>query len=295
MVPLELLITSNNKAAPLLKGVDCSKFLKSYMLSTASFCKPNFNMKQFILLFALSLGFYFAQAQEKATDITVDQILATYFENTGGVDNWKALTSTRMEGKMVQMGMEFPGVVTSAAPNKQRVDVNVQGQEIIQAYDGKDAWWINPFTGSTDAQPMPPEMAESMTKEVFESVLIDYAEKGHAVTYLGHQEVDGTDCYEVKVVKKDGDEQFYYFETENVVPIMMKTIASSGPAKGQATETFMSDYEEVNGLVIPMYIDTKVNGASQFSITITKVEFNVPVSEELFAYPKAAATGEDKK
>lgn len=246
-------------------------------------------MKHFFLLCALSLGFFVGNAQnEPAEDITADEIIATYLENTGGKDNWKALKSMRIEGKMAQMGMEFPGVVMEMPPNKQRIEINIQGQMMIQAYDGETAWWINPFMGGPDAQPMPAEMASEFTKQSFEDDFIDYAEKGHTVELLGQTEVDGVMTYELKLTKKDGTEEFHYFEPEYLVPIMQKSIISEGQMKGQAAETYLSDYEEYEGFMIPMYIESKLGGATQFSMTVTKIELNPELDEALFAYPKAA-------
>lgn len=249
-------------------------------------------MKHIFLLCALSLGFFMGHAQEKAVaDLTADEILTTYFENIGGQDAWKALKSMRMEAKMAQMGMEFPGVVMQMPPNKQRIEVNIQGQQMIQAYDGETAWWINPFMGASDAQPMPEEMASEFTKENFEDDYIDYAEKGHTVEYLGQKEVDGVMTHELKLTKKDGTVEYTYFEPEYMVPIMQKTIVDSGQMEGQAVETYLSNYEEVEGLMIPMSIESKVNGATQFSLTVTKVELNPELDETIFDYPK---TAEDK-
>ena len=244
-------------------------------------------MKHILLLCAMTLGFFIGHAQEKADGLTADQIISTYLDNIGGADNWKALTSIRMEAKMSQMGMEFPGVMIQAPPNKQRMEINIQGQEMVQAYDGETAWWINPFMGASDAQPMPAEMAEEFTKETFEDDFIDYAKKGHTAEYTGDQEVDGVTCHEVKLTKEDGTEEFHYFDPEYMVPIMQKTIISSGQMEGQAVETYLSDYEEVDGLMIPMFIESKVNGATQFALTVTKIELNPEVDATIFAYPKA--------
>ncbi|MEL6656511.1 MAG: hypothetical protein AAFY48_01375 [Bacteroidota bacterium] len=249
-------------------------------------------MKHIFLLCAMTLGFLIGHAQDKSTDISVDEIVDVYLENIGGVDNWKALTSMRMEAKMSQGGMEFPGVMIQAPPNKQRMEINISGQQMVQAYDGETAWWINPFMGATDAQPMPDEMSEDFTKETFESDFIDYAEKGHELEYVGDVEVDGVVCHEVKLTKEDGTEEFHYFDPEYMIPIMQKTVISTGQMAGQAVETYLSDYEEVDGLMIPKFIESKMNGATQFALTVTKVELNVDVDDETFAYPKA---DEDKE
>ena len=142
------------------------------------------------------------------------------------------------------------------------------------------------FKASSQALREQLEMASEMTKEKFEDDFIDYAEKGHTVELLGQTEVDGVMTYELKLTKKDGTEEFHYFEPEYMVPIMQKTIVSEGQMKGQAVEVYMSDYEEHEGLMIPMYIESKMGGATQFSMTVTKVELNPELEETLFAYPK---------
>ena len=58
-----------------------------------------------------------------------DEILSKYFANTGGLDNWKKLTSITSTGKAF-IGQEFPMVVYEKAPNKQKMVINVQGTEI---------------------------------------------------------------------------------------------------------------------------------------------------------------------
>lgn len=252
-------------------------------------------MKQLFLIFTLSFAFFNLFAQDEKAAPNVDDILSTYFENIGGADNWKALNTTRAEGKMSQGGMEFIGIIYSKRPNLQRMEIDIQGQQMIQAYDGEVAWWINPFMGGSEPQQMPAEMAEEVTSQTFEDAFIDYAEKGHTVEYIGEQEIDGAPCYELKLTKKSGEEEFFYFDTEYMVPIMQKTMIKAGPTKGQAMETYLSNYEEVDGFIMPMYIETRMNGAAQFSITITKMEFNIEVDDAMFAYPKADAPEEEEE
>ncbi|MBD3628578.1 hypothetical protein [Cyclobacterium sp.] len=55
-----------------------------------------------------------------------------------------------MKGLMHMQGMEFLGVNTQARPNKQRAKVDIQGQSMIQAYDGEDAWWLFPLQTGPD-------------------------------------------------------------------------------------------------------------------------------------------------
>ncbi|MFN7118387.1 MAG: outer membrane lipoprotein-sorting protein [Saprospiraceae bacterium] len=237
-------------------------------------------LKKTFLLLVVLVCTIAAQAQ------TVDEIITKSLENTGGVEKWKALKSTKMEGTMAMQGFEFPGTVYAKAPKKQRVEVNVQGKNIVQAYDGTTPWWINPFAGSEDPQKMPDEMSEQMVNDEFESEFIDYKTKGHQVALEGKQTVEGTETFKVKLTKKNGDVEYYYFDTENYVPIMIQTVVKTGPAKGQLTETYLSDYQEVDGLVFPFFMETKMAGQSIQKMTIKSIKTNETYEDTLFAFPK---------
>ena len=108
-------------------------------------------------------------------------ILDKYFEKTGGKDSWSAMKTMRTEAMMSMQGMEFSGTIYAKYPNKQRVNVSVNGSQIVQAYDGETAWWINPFMGSTEPEKMPDEMAEGMTRQELQSPFLNYDEKGYSV------------------------------------------------------------------------------------------------------------------
>lgn len=242
-------------------------------------------MKRSFLFTAVMLVGLAVQAQ------TVDEILAKYFENTGGVANWKAMKTMVGTGKMSMQGMDLDFKLSMKSPNKQHMKISVQGQEIIQAYDGKDAWSLNPFGGGKDPVLLPPDDAKEMTEEELEDDFIDYKKKGHEGKLLGKEEVDGVSCYKVELVKnKNNDKedvtQIYYFDAENYVPIMVTSFARSGPMKGQESQTYMSDYQEVNGLMMPFSMESKMNGQTIQKLSFEKIALNEPVDDAMFAFPK---------
>ena len=58
-------------------------------------------LKRILVLFVLFFS-YSINAQ------TVDEIIDTYFENTGGVENWEKIEGIKMSAKVSQGGMEIP-------------------------------------------------------------------------------------------------------------------------------------------------------------------------------------------
>lgn len=238
-----------------------------------------------LLLFIAALAFH-ANAQ------TADEILAKYFENTGGLSKWKELKSVKLTGKAPTPQGEFPIVIYNKAPNKSKMVFNVQGKEIVlQAYDGETGWTLNPFAGGADAVKLDEEQTKELREEQLEDDFIDYAKKGHAVTLEGKEEIEGVQCYKIKLEKnKNNDKEdvteIYYFDSENFVPIMAKNYVRTGPAKGTEIQIFFSDYQDASGLMMPYYIEQKVNGQTQMKVVFENISINEELDDTIFAYPK---------
>lgn len=237
-------------------------------------------MKKLLFLFILALSFGSTVSAQ-----SVDDLLKKYYETAGGAEQWKSLKSTKTIGKANQMGMEFPFTMVQTRPNKQKLVVDIQGMQYVEAFDGKTAWTINPFVGGTTPTKKSDEESTEAAKQLFEDKLVNYAKKGHKVSLEGREEVEGVNTMVVKLSTAEGDDYFYYFDPENHVPIMVKSFATTGEMKGMAVEQYMSDYQAVNGLMMPHSMTTKVSGQVVASLTFTSIEFNVPVTDAEFSFP----------
>lgn len=246
-------------------------------------------MKTRLLVFALALVAGVAQAQ------TVDEILAKYFENTGGVDRWNSLNGIKMVAKVNQGGMEIPLEIVQLKDGRQMTKITFQGKVIMQGvYDGTTLWSHNFMT--MKAEKSDAESTENFKKEIgeFPDAFLNYKGKGYKAELLGKETVDGTETYKIKLVKKpilvDGKETenvvFYYFDAENFVPLMTETEIKSGPAKGMVSQSKMSDYQEVSGLMMPFSMSQGVKGQPGQPLTITSIELNPAVDAAAFKFPE---------
>lgn len=226
---------------------------------------------------------------------TVDEILNQYFEKTGGKDAWKELNAMKMSGISSMQGMEFPITLYTKRPNYEKLEVEVQGMQIIEAYDGTTAWSVNPFQGITTATKADEALNKEAAKKSFEDELLDYAAKGHTVEKLEDHEIEGAQMFQLKLTKKSGDEQTYFFNQESYVPVMIKSFANAGPMKGQTVETYLSDYKEVEKLIIPHSITQKINGQVLMQATMNTIELNPEITDDLFKFPALVEIPAEKK
>ena len=250
-------------------------------------------MKKLTQLFSILMFSFLAVSVAQAQDVTVDEIVKNYLENIGGEEAWKKVESMAMSGNSSMQGMSMPVTIQTMAPTYFKLEIDFQGKKMVQAFDGESAWMINPFAG-TEATKMDEEQSKEFKKQKFQDEFIDYKGKGHEIELVGTEEIEGAETYKIKMTKKEGDVVFYFFDTENFVPIMVRAFVDAGPAKGQSSETFMSDYQEVDGLMIAHTTEQKVGGSTMFSFTADKVELNIKdLTSEAFAFP--AKDDEEKK
>lgn len=228
-----------------------------------------------------------AAAPAAAQDL--DEILAKHYEAIGGLEAWKAVESMRATGKMSMGGgaMEAPFVFIAKRPHRVRLEFTFQGMTGVQGYDGETAWMIMPFMGSTDPEVMPEDMAREFKDQGdIDGPLVGYEEEGHQLELIGLEETEGTQVYKVKVIKKSGDVEYHFLDSEYFIPIKVE---GSREMQGRTVEyeSILSDYKEVGGLMIPHSIESKSKGAPAGQvITIEQIELNVEVDDSIFTMPE---------
>jgi outer membrane lipoprotein-sorting protein len=217
---------------------------------------------------------------------SADEIVERYLETIGGAEKWQSMQSMRVSGNALQMGMTFPFTMISMRPNMNKVTAEVMGKQFIDAFDGKEGWSLNPFMGGPDAQKKTEEESKEAAFESFENDFINYKEKGYRVELEGTEEIEGAQCYKLLLVKGEGREQHYFIDAQDYVPILVRSYPQSGPMKGQAAETYFSDYQEVDGVLVSFSMEQRVGGQVVLQMVSEKYEFNPSdLKAEAFAFP----------
>ena len=234
---------------------------------------------------------------------TADEILSSYFENIGGLENLKKVEGMKMIAKISQQGMEIPLEIVQLKSGKQMSLITFQGMEVKQGvFDGETLWSTNFQT--MKAEKSDAETTANMKLEMndFPDPFIDYKEKGYTVELLGKETIDGAETFKIKLIREpvtiDGKQEesvtFYFFDAENFVPIAVQTEIKSGQAKGMVSEVTFSDYQEVDGLYFPFSLTQGIKGQPGAPITITSIELNPTIEDNAFAFPEEIVTEEKK-
>jgi len=122
----------------------------------------------------------------------------------------------------------------------------------VQAYDGIQAWQINPFFGRKDPEKLSADDAKGMGEDAadFAGTLVDYKAKGYTLDYLGTEDVDGTEAHKLRVTRSNGDVTYVYLDPDYFLEV--RTV-NRRIEHGVPNETVIDygDYEKVNGVYFP--------------------------------------------
>ena len=221
---------------------------------------------------------------------TVDEIIAKNIQARGGMDKIKSVQTIRSSGTMTMgPGMEAPGSMVLKRPDMARLEFTVQGLTAVQAYDGKNAWQIMPFTGKKDPEAMSADDRKDIEENAdIDGPLVDYKSKGNQVELLGKDKVEGTDAYKLKVTLKNGDVITMYLDADSFLEIKEETKRMVRGTEREV-ESVMGDYKDVNGLMFAFAIENGVKGGQEKEkLTLSKIEINVPVDNSIFKMPPPA-------
>lgn len=244
-----------------------------------------------IKLLAAVLLFAFAgtiQAQ------TADEIVANYFENTGGLEAWNSIKSMKATGKAGMGPQEFQFTQYAMADGRMAVEIELQGQKFTpQAFDGESAWGTNFQTMQAEAQDSESSANYKNESRDIIDTFLNYQDKGYTLEKMEDETVEGVDCFKIKVNKKpsldEGKEidnfAVFFFDKENFVPIMSETTVNAGPQKGVKTQTLYSDYTEVGPIYFAFSITSKFNGQVGQTLKIENMEINPELDEAIFKMP----------
>ncbi len=229
-------------------------------------------MKRLILSLLVLASAFTVKAQ------TADEVIAKHIEAIGGAENWKKVNSMKMEGVLQVQGAEVNVVVTVLHGKGMRQDISVMGMTGYEIITPTEGWDFMPFQGQTEPEAKTPEeLAEAQDNLDAQGELIDYAAKGHKVELIGKEDVEGTECFKLKVTKKGGSISTLFFDPKTYYIVQSK---STQKANGQEMEvvTSFSNYEKLpEGIVVAKSLTLPFG-----EMNMSKITVNGPVEESFF-------------
>lgn len=217
---------------------------------------------------------------------SADELVAKNLAARGGEARLKALSTIRITGTIAIQGMEMPLTMTTKRPNKMKQEMTMQGQRLVQAFDGATVWAVNPMLGGNAPRVIEGPQADALKAQaLFDGPLVGYKDRGDTLEVVGPADVEGAKTWKLKLARKDGMTMHIFLDAETGLERQWSaTMEQNGLT--MEIDTIMTDYQATDGVQIARTMRTIVGGQSMGALTITNVEFDVPVDDAEFAMPK---------
>jgi len=223
-----------------------------------------------LIAFCLISRFTFAQ--------NLDEIVSKHIAAIGGKENWNKLNSMRTESEMKANGADIKFVGVSLRDKATRSDIYVMGMNGFSIVTKKGGWSFYPWGGQSKSEAMTEDDLKLSVEELdMQEDFLTYKEKGKSIDYYGLEDVDGTECFKIKMIDKNLKESTYFIDPDTYMTIKITTKTKTNGQENESS-TFFSNYVKLpEGIVYPL---STFSGWSESRIT--KIEINVPVDEKIF-------------
>ncbi len=215
---------------------------------------------------------------------TVAEILAKYVQAIGGRTAYEKIKSRMGKGTVELAPMNVKGTFEeyAAAPDKSLAKMMLAGiGEIVEGYDGKTAWSVNPISGNRDKEGL--ELAQTaLIHNFYREINLDKLYQ--KMELKGIEKVGASDAYVVSATRGDLPTETFYFDTKSGLMIRQDSTLTT-PEGATPTKVFFEDFHDVDGVKIAFKSRATL---PQFNVitTYTEIKQNVAIEDAKFAKPK---------
>lgn len=231
------------------------------------------NLIVFAMMVMALVFVQFAQAQ------TVDEVIDKHIAALGGKENLNKIQNVISEGSLSVQGIEIGVTVTQVNNKLARQDIFVNGMTGFDMLTDKEGWTYMPFNGMQKPEPKTADdVKEGLSDLDIAGPLVDYAAKGNKVELLGKEDVDGTECYKLKVTLASGKDETYFIDPATNMIIRTKKMQKANGQEVEVQSDF-SDYRDVEGVKMPYSI-----GLPFGTLLITSIKVNQTIPESAYKH-----------
>jgi len=220
---------------------------------------------------------------------TADQILGKYLQAFGGTEAAAGI-STRIQKGMLTVGTEhFPVEIFAKAPDKRMTTVHFPGGDSITGINGEEGWLSTPGHAVHDMSPSEVDGAK-MDAELFFPAELKLIFQESRVEH--QDQIDGRGVYVISAMRKNLPPVQLLFDQQSGLLVRVLRFEET-PLGRNPTEIDYADYREQDGVKTPFrWTVARPNGS--FTIQIEQMQKNVPIGEDKFAKPAAAAQSDSQ-
>ena len=232
-----------------------------------------------LLVFSFFAGQVYGQS--------ADEVLEKMIQAQGGRDKLASVKDTTVTGsfEMTSMGMSGQTTRYHKEPGFFRMDIEVMGMLITQAYDGETARALNPQTRMTEV--MPELQAKYFKKAIYgNEALLNPKKHGISFAYKGKEKIDDKEYHVLEQSFSDGYKVTMYVDPKTFLTYKTKATTLDQMMMETESESIMSDYREVDGMMTAFNMQIFQGGEEFIVFTVSEIKYNTGLEDSLFKMEK---------
>jgi hypothetical protein len=210
---------------------------------------------------------------------SLDEIINSYSSAIKS-EKLASIISIQISGKMSAMGMEMPMVMYMKNPNKIKITYSFNGKDMVSVFDGEKGYMINSMMGSSDPVELTGDQLEQVQKSsAFKNDLLNYFKNGQ-LTLEGQENVNDKPAFKLKA--DVGASPIYMFLDKESYMLVKTSSTVNQRGTSMNVDSYMTDYIDIDGVVLPKKTTAMANGMEAAVITFDKIEVNIPMDDSVF-------------
>jgi outer membrane lipoprotein-sorting protein len=234
----------------------------------------------YVLAAVALLAFLAAPVQAQS----VDEVLAKMIDAAGGRKAMEAVKDSTMIATMEIPTMNMSGTMTlyQKEPDKMKMDMEMMGMKITQAYDGKIGWGVNPQTGKAEEAPAKAQGELKRMAQGYDAMLNP---QKHGLSYVlkGKEKIADKDCFVLEQTTTGEEEKTTIFvDGATYLPLMSRAKTQNMMGADVDSETLFEDYKKEGNVIIAHSLTIKQGGAVWAKIKVSEITFNSDLEDAFF-------------
>ena len=217
-------------------------------------------------------------------DKTPEEIISRHIEAHGGKENWNVVEALELKGRFTSFSEVHDFYTLKTAGGEFFSSFNLGKHRVHEGYDGTTFWTIDPWQGFDFPRKInKAERHVIMQKAEFFSPFYRWEERGLRVDFQGKEEVDGLEMYVLTLTRPDMSAETWFIDTQTYLVYKSITpwVDFAFPLEAEA---YYDDYREVNGLLLPHYVEQTFRTRHRVTV-IEEVIINPAFDSQVFRMP----------
>jgi len=222
---------------------------------------------------------------------TVDSLVARHIAARGGYEKIKAIQTLKVTRTVATAFSKIRVVIYRKRPHLYRAEqgpVQAGPPVLARGISGDTAWDVaggkivhRPADAFSEARDLDGD---------FDGLLVDWKEKGHAVTYEGTERLPSGEAHKLRVKTKSGAERVVYLDAATLLERRQTGVLNLPGGRRFDVVIDYDNYKDVAGVKFPYDVTEDRTGkepVQSLAVYTESIEANLPMDDALFAPPSA--------